>query len=173
MTETQQKTAGVAIASLVLAILSFTILFFIGPLLAIGAVICGHIGLSRIKKNPEGLKGGGIALAGLIMGYVNIGFAVVMLALTAVAMPSFVQARDTAQQYACINNMRMIDAGKEQGALEYRWARGQQPDVDVVNTFIKGDATPLCPSGGIYTYNAIGVAPECAAHGSLPGYDSY
>jgi competence protein ComGC len=37
--------------------------------------------------------------------------------LAAIAIPSFIKARNTAQMNGCINNMRMIDAGKEQWAL--------------------------------------------------------
>ena len=37
--------------------------------------------------------------------------------LAAIAIPSFVKARNTAQQNGCINNLRMIDGSKEQVAL--------------------------------------------------------
>ena len=47
MTETQKKTVGLAIASLVLGILGFVAL---GILVAIPAVICGHMAKSRIKN---------------------------------------------------------------------------------------------------------------------------
>src|SRR5579862_8622726 len=38
--------------------------------------------------------------------------------LAAIAIPNFVKARTTAQQNACINNLRQIDAAKQQWALE-------------------------------------------------------
>ncbi len=62
---TAQKTTSSAIASLVLGILSF----FIGPLVGIPAIICGHIARGAVKKNPSELKGRGLAMAGLVMGY--------------------------------------------------------------------------------------------------------
>ena len=37
--------------------------------------------------------------------------------LAAIAIPSFVKARNQSQQNACINNLRIIDAGKEQWAM--------------------------------------------------------
>jgi hypothetical protein len=37
----------------------------------IAGIICGHIALSRIKNNPA-LEGRGLALAGVIIGYVAI-----------------------------------------------------------------------------------------------------
>jgi len=82
--------------------------------------------------------------------------------LAAIAMPSFVKARNTAQQNACINNLRMIDSGKEQAALANRWADGSVPTTSIVNTYIKGSTTPDCPAGGIYTYNVIGTNPVCS-----------
>ena len=59
------QTEGTAIASLVLAILSMAI----GPFGFIPAIICGHIARGRIRRTP-GLGGDGLALAGLIIGYV-------------------------------------------------------------------------------------------------------
>ena len=56
---TGPKTNTLAIVSLVLA-------FFI----SLGAVICGHIALSQIKKTGE--NGRGLAIAGLILGYLGL-----------------------------------------------------------------------------------------------------
>jgi len=41
--------------------------------------------------------------------------------LLAIAIPSFVRVRNTSCQQACINNLRMIDSGKEQAARAYGW----------------------------------------------------
>jgi hypothetical protein len=38
---------------------------------AIAGIVCGHLALSRIKANPE-LQGHGLAMAGLIIGYVAV-----------------------------------------------------------------------------------------------------
>ena len=86
--------------------------------------------------------------------------------LAAIAIPSFVKARNTAQQNACINNLRMIDSGKEQGALANRWGDTYLADTTVVNQYIKGNTTPVCPAGGNYTYNSMGVPPTCDFTGS-------
>jgi hypothetical protein len=59
-----EGTSGLAITSLILGILGF----FCDPILAIGAVVTGHIARGTIRKTP-GLKGSGMALAGLILGY--------------------------------------------------------------------------------------------------------
>jgi len=52
----------------VLAIVGFVLAFFV----SLGAVICGHIALSQIKRTGE--RGHGLALAAVIIGYAGIGF---------------------------------------------------------------------------------------------------
>ena len=42
--------------------------------------------------------------------------------LAAIAVPNFVQARTTARRNACINNLRLISAAKDQSALENGYA---------------------------------------------------
>jgi len=60
--------SGSAIAALVLGILSVLSCGFMG-IFPLAAIICGHISLSTIAKSQGTLKGKGMALAGLIMGY--------------------------------------------------------------------------------------------------------
>ena len=81
--------------------------------------------------------------------------------LSAIAIPSFVKARNTAQQNACVNNLRMIDSGKEQAALANKWADGDVVTSSLVEAYIKGNTSPVCPAGGAYTYNRIGTNPVC------------
>jgi hypothetical protein len=56
-----------------LAILALVLAFVIAP----GGIICGHIALGQIKRTGEG--GRGLALAGLIIGYVFTGFFVLYI----------------------------------------------------------------------------------------------
>jgi prepilin-type N-terminal cleavage/methylation domain-containing protein len=80
--------------------------------------------------------------------------------LAAIAIPSFMKARTTSQQKACINNLRQIESGKEQWALEARKKQGDAIDTTAVNTYLK--KTPFCPSDGIYSYNVIGEDASCS-----------
>src|ERR1700743_685526 len=50
--------------------------------------------------------------------------------LAAIAIPNFVKARQTSQTNACINNLRIIDAAKQQWALE----KGKQTTDTPVGT---------------------------------------
>ena len=64
------KTEPLAIWSLVLSSLSLVCCGFI---LGIPGVVCGHLALSKLQKDPQ-LQGKGLATAGLVIGYVAIAF---------------------------------------------------------------------------------------------------
>lgn len=83
-----------------------------------------------------------------------------------VLLPSFIRARSTSGSHACINNLRIIDAAKEQAAYN----KELPPDADcddptnkaAANQYIKGKATPICPNGGTYTYGTVTNEPSCS-----------
>lgn len=64
-------TSTLAIVSLVFGILTWAVLPFIG---AIVAIVCGHLARSEIRRAPVGtvMEGNGMALAGLILGYLHL-----------------------------------------------------------------------------------------------------
>ena len=133
MTTPQKQKLGTAVASLVLGILG---LILIGPLGSIPAVICGHMALARIKKSPEELGGDGLALAGLILGYVQIGLMVVLLPLlAAILIPAVRSALDSAGMVATVAN----------GANIYKSAFAGQMDAAA-----PGDAPPGWPGKDEY-----------------------
>lgn len=68
-------TSNEAIWSLVLGILSVTCL---GLLAGIPAVILGTIGKRKIGESGGALRGQGLATAGLVLGWVSIGFSVLI-----------------------------------------------------------------------------------------------
>jgi len=68
----QRRNEPLAIVSLILSIagvLGFCCGFFLFA--AIGGIVCGHIALSRIKQDPT-LEGHGLAMAGVVIGYVAL-----------------------------------------------------------------------------------------------------
>jgi hypothetical protein len=73
----QVTVAGLAIASMVLGILW---IYWIGSVLAI---IFGHIALSQIKNSNGWKTGRGMAIAGVVLGY--IAMAVLVIGIVAVA----------------------------------------------------------------------------------------
>src|SRR6266513_718987 len=70
------RVAQLAVVSLVLAVLSFACI----PIVAvIPAIICGHVAWSKISKSGGALRGKGIAIVGLIVGYLAIPWAVLQV----------------------------------------------------------------------------------------------
>ena len=79
--------------------------------------------------------------------------------LAAIAIPSFMKARTTSQKNACINNLRQMEAAKEQWALETKQAQGATADTTLCNEYLK--ASPICPAGGTYAYLTVGSNATC------------
>ena len=169
MTEQQKKTAGIAITSLVLGIISVLTIWFcgLGALFAIPAVVCGHIGYARIKKSAGVLTGDGMALAGLITGYISIGLLVTIIPIQlAIAIPAFINARNKTQEMSCKNNLRMMDTAIQHYATDNngRLASGVTQLVGP-GAYLK--AIPCCPAGGLYTWpSRIDEHVTCSIHGA-------
>ena len=94
--------------------------------------------------------------------------------LAAIAIPNFVKARETAQKNACINNLRLIDAAKEQWALETNQTATAACTEANVAPYFKGYVAldvivrkAMCPADAAktfatsYTVNAMGTNPAC------------
>ncbi len=82
---------------------------------------------------------------------------------------SFIMPHKTAQRYACINNLRMIDSVQSSAApLANAWAEGDIMDPAQCVVYLKGGAIPSCPSGGEYALSWIvgGPYPSCTIHGA-------
>lgn len=65
------ETNGLAIASLATSIIG----------LAPVAIICGHLGLGQIKRSSGRQAGRGLAIAGLVIGYLEVAIAVLVILL--------------------------------------------------------------------------------------------
>ena len=71
-----------------------------------------------------------------------------------------------AERNACINNLRQIDAAKQQWALEKNKTVDAVPTEQDLLPYLKDGVFPACPSGGTYAINAVGEVPTC----SVPGH---
>ncbi|MDB6020560.1 MAG: hypothetical protein JWQ04_417 [Pedosphaera sp.] len=71
-----------------------------------------------------------------------------------------------AQATLCINNLRQIEAAKQQWALENKKPADAVPTPEDLTPYLANPAQIVCPAGGVYTVNAIGVLPAC----SVPGH---
>ena len=117
------RTDGGAITSMVLGIASYVLcLSFIS---GIPAIITGHISYSRIKKSMGRLKGEGMALTGLILGYISLP---TVLIFAAILIPNLLRARMSANESAARNTVRTINTAQVTYSTTYP-AQGYAPDL--------------------------------------------
>jgi hypothetical protein len=69
-------TSGLAIASLLLGIGGLTIVPLLGSILA---VILGYMARNEIRQRPDELTGDGLALTGIVLGWIAIGLSILGL----------------------------------------------------------------------------------------------
>ena len=81
--------------------------------------------------------------------------------LAAIAIPNFVRARKQAQRNICINNLRLIDAAKQQWATENKKGDADTAPDDSVALYMKNEKFPVCPGAGKYTCGVVNVDPLC------------
>lgn len=134
---------GLAVASLVLGILSVLGLGFV-LVVPILAVVFGHIALSRSSKEPQIYGGRGLAIAGLVTGY--LGFVLFFFGLlAALAIPAFQKVREAALEKVLINDGRMIGSAAQQVMME----NGGKPvtfSIDPTTGAVSGPIGQLIPT---------------------------
>ena len=95
------KTSGLAIASLVLAILSPFTCF----ITAIPAIILGIVGLVKISKSAGQSKGIGLAITGIVLPIVILPFVLFLMGILA---PALFRTRQIAFRVVCGTNLKQI-----------------------------------------------------------------
>ena len=109
-----------------------------------------------IRKNSKGFTLVEIMIVVAIIGL-----------LAAIAVPNFIQARNSARSSTCINNLRLIDSAKEQYAIENNIANGASTTSTDCTPYLKNNSFPVCPgTSSAYTTNNVGVFPSCGLAGS-------
>ena len=73
-----RRTSSLAIVSLVCGVVSWVAIPLLGSLVAI---ITGHMARSEIRASGGSIDGDGLAIGGLILGYLQIGFILLVLAV--------------------------------------------------------------------------------------------
>jgi len=108
----------------------------------------------------HGTQKGGFTLTEIMIVVALIGL------LACVAIPNWVHARTNSQTNTCINNLRQIDAAKQQWAMETKQATNATPAFTDISSYLKSEV--VCPSGGAgvtfgtsYTINNLGLKPTC------------
>jgi len=91
--------------------------------------------------------------------------------LMAIAVQTFVPARERTRAKVCIDNLRQIDSAKSQWAMDNKAGVTAAPaTTDLTPTYIP--VYPACPSNGTYQINDVGTLPTCSvgADTSFPEY---
>jgi type IV pilus assembly protein PilA len=149
----EARTSGKAVASL---ILSFFSLFFIPGVIA---VVLGHLAYSEIKKSAGQLKGQGVAIAGLILGYLGIAAIPFLLIIAAIAIPNLLKARMAANEASAVGSLRTLNTALVTYTSTYN--KGFAPDIHSLGP----------PSAGVQPNDqAADLIDEILASGQKSGY---
>lgn len=143
-------TSGKAVASLICGFL-----FFAFPA-AIAAIVLGHLSLSDIRKSAGRLTGEGIAIGGLVLGYLGALMIPFVLIVAAIAIPNLLRARMAANQASAVGSLREI----EQASIAYSgtYRNGFPPSIEALS----GLGEPSCDHASLID--------EELASGSQRGY---
>ena len=92
--------------------------------------------------------------------------------LVAIAVPSFLRAREIARRNACQENLNKIDSSKQQWALETNSAGDAAVDFsNLVGTASYLRRAPVCPSSGTYTVGNMDEDPACSLSVNNNGFE--
>lgn len=81
-----------------------------------------------------------------------------------IVVPNFVRVTYQTAANGCINNLRQIDAAKNEWALENGKTNGIVTENDI-KPYLKLDSSgnlPKCPAGGTYIIGRVGEDPKCS-----------
>jgi type IV pilus assembly protein PilA len=147
------KTSGKAVASLILSFFSW--MFIPGVI----AVVLGHLAYSEVKKSAGKLKGKGVAIAGLILGYGGIALIPFLLIVAAIAIPNLLKSRQAANEASAVGNLRTLNTALVTYADSYH--KGFAPDIASLGP---------APAGVEAGAEAAGLIDEVLASGEKSGY---
>lgn len=123
----QRKTSGLAICSLICGLGSLLLGFLTG----IPAIVTGHIAMSKIGRNPATLSGSGMALTGLILGYLMSLLSILVL----LATPAIFKSLKRAELTNAVNDARQVKLALDAFAAEFD---GQFPNEDTAEEVAEG-----------------------------------
>jgi type IV pilus assembly protein PilA len=173
-------TSGKAIASLICGIFTFFL-----PA-SIAAIILGHISLSEIRNSAGRMGGRGIAITGLVLGYLGLVIIPIMI-VAAIAIPNLLRARTAANEASAVGSLRSINTAAMIYATKFE--NGFPSSLEVLGAGAAGDSncnraaildlvlTSGRKSGYIFTYTpqfpdgsaAPVISPKAAAKGCTAG----
>ena len=94
--------------------------------------------------------------------------------LLAIAIPNFIQARETSRSKACQRTLWEIQSAKERWAMDNRRPATDTPamtDLVAPGVYLRND--PVCPSSGTYTIGRLDETPSCSVGGTAGSPDAH
>lgn len=90
---------------------------------------------------------------------------VLVAVILVVSIRAFLIARSEKASAPCINNLRQIDAAKNEWKLENGKTTNDVPTWNDILPNLGKSQMPVCPDGGTYTIGRIGQPPTCSIGG--------
>lgn len=87
----------------------------------------------------------------------------VLIMLTLISIPGIRRMRANDARQSCLENLALITAARERYAVDYDLRGGATVPLALLikeGKLLKTE--PVCPSGGKYSVNPLGVAPTCS-----------
>jgi hypothetical protein len=127
----------------------------------LGFALCGVgfavVGCLLIRKRASSISKKGRGLVALIL-FLLGGFTIL------IAIPDFVRAEYESAQNSCVNNLRQLQAAKEEWALETGRTNGTIVTANDITPYVQLDSKgnlPRCPEGGTYIFGRVGEDVRC------------
>jgi len=82
--------------------------------------------------------------------------------LLAIAIPNFIQARESSRAKACVANLKQIESAKQQYMMDNNTSTftAAVPTTAMFSKYIK--SIPTCPSGGTYSTGDTTASASCS-----------
>lgn len=128
-----KKRAGLAVASLVIGIISLPTLGILG-VGALAGITLGVVALVRAKREPATYGGQGLAIGGIVASALSLMLAVPIGIIAAIAIPNLLAARRAANEGSAIYHLRLLaEAERHFQATTGSGAFGNMADLEREN----------------------------------------
>jgi len=130
----------------------------IAVIFAIPAIFFAVAGWLAISKGRRPISRAGKAVGALCT---LLAFGLIIV----IVVPDFIRMEDSSCQNSCVNNLRQLQAAKEEWALENGETNGTIVTVADITPYVQLDGNGnilKCPAGGTYILGRVGEDVRCS-----------